>query len=224
MRGNSRKAGARSGCGSRGNSCSRYRPDARCGAGRIRPGLCAGGYRADAYRRWASHPRAGRLVSVLPGLPSLLPEPAPTDAGIRVVGQCTAVPALKRGLAAAWTIRPPKSALADPAEAAERPTWARCHVCQTTRNVRFWDCAMGCSMTWVDSCRNASRSRCPLQHRAKSNIFLSSVLSTGYSRTGMARPAAPPTSCLPGATSTRPRWPKHAIRHIPVGLQAANLW
>ena len=101
----------------------RYRPDARCGAGRIRPGLCAGGHGADASRRWASHPSAGRLVSVLSGLPSLLPEPAPTHAGIRVVGQCTAVPALKRGLNAAWTIRPPKFALADCAEAAERPTW-----------------------------------------------------------------------------------------------------
>ena len=71
-------------------------PDAQRGAGRVRPGLCAGGSGAAASRRRPAHPGAGGLVPALFGLPPLLPEPAPALAGLRPAGRCAALPTLKQ--------------------------------------------------------------------------------------------------------------------------------
>ena len=124
MPGNSRKAGARSGCGSRGSSCS------TAPLPMLDAALAGFGLAYLPEDQVQTHLADGRLIRVLadwcppyPGYHLYYPSRRQPDAGLRAVGRCAALPALKRGLNAAWTIRPPKSALADRAEAAERPTW-----------------------------------------------------------------------------------------------------
>ncbi len=50
-------------------------PDPGGGAGRLRPGLSAGGCMQEEHRRRAARPNPRRLVSAVPRLSSLLPEP-----------------------------------------------------------------------------------------------------------------------------------------------------
>ena len=69
-------------------------PDAQCGAGRIRPGLCAGGPGAAASRQGPSQAGARGLVPAVSGLPPLLPEPPPILAGLRPAGRCAALSTL----------------------------------------------------------------------------------------------------------------------------------
>jgi DNA-binding transcriptional LysR family regulator len=51
---------------------------------------------AGAPRGRASRPGARRLVRALPGLPPLLPEPAPAHAGLRPAGGCAALQRVRR--------------------------------------------------------------------------------------------------------------------------------
>ena len=67
-------------------------PDARCGAGRVWPRLCAGRPGAAPPRQGTAQAGARGLVSALLGLPPLLSEPAPADAGVRPHGRGAAPP------------------------------------------------------------------------------------------------------------------------------------
>jgi DNA-binding transcriptional LysR family regulator len=77
------------------SSLTGRRPHAERGAGRVRPGLCAGGSGAAPSRQGPSQARAGRLVPALFRLSSLLPEPSAAHTGVRLAGRCAALPGLK---------------------------------------------------------------------------------------------------------------------------------
>src|SRR5262249_23020857 len=64
-----------------------HQPDAGCGAGGLRPGLCAGGSCAAAPREGSPAARAGRLVPAFCRLPSLLSQPTPIVRSLRPVGR-----------------------------------------------------------------------------------------------------------------------------------------
>src|SRR4051812_22771848 len=71
-----------------------HRAEAERGPSRVRPGLPARGSGTGALRRRAAHPRARRLVSTLPGLPPLLPEPPATHPSLRPAGRSATLPGL----------------------------------------------------------------------------------------------------------------------------------
>jgi hypothetical protein len=69
----------------------RHCPDAQCGAGRIRLGLCAGGPSAAPSRQRSSQARARGLVPSVFGVPPLLPEPPTVVASLLLARRCLAL-------------------------------------------------------------------------------------------------------------------------------------